>query len=493
MRAYRLSLDLMTAAVLSAALTGCMVGPDYKGPPQAAPLASQGGAFQRAMIAPVDGAPPPAQWWLALGDPQLTRLINDALADNPNLKAAQARVRNARAMLQEQRAGLLPQGGGSLAYIHAAIPKSADALLGGGAGGSSSGSGGVDLYSAAFDASWELDVFGGTRRGVQASRASAQAQQASFEDTQVELASEVAQAYVNLRDAQRRLILDTMVADLEDRMLQLTRTRRAGGTASEADVERLATQLSQTQADLAPLKASAEQALDQLAVLTGREPGALDADLAAPSDLPLPPPQVAIGDPAGLIRRRPDIRQAERLLAADTAAIGQKAASYFPSVNLFGTIGYSGADTAKLLSGDNLIQLGAPYLSWNVFNFPKINAQVKQAKATRDAAVFSYEQTVLTALQDAEDSLSRFARQRENAVQLAKARDSAARAAQLTQARYRDGTATLIDLLDTERQRLQTEQSLSQSQALLTNDYIALQKSLGLGWQGEPAPEGRGG
>jgi NodT family efflux transporter outer membrane factor (OMF) lipoprotein len=287
--------------------------------------------------------------------------------------------------------------------------------------------------------------------------------------------------------------LSASSADLEGRELQLSLQRRAAGTASDADIERLRTQLSQTRADLLPLKATLDQYLDQLALLTGREPGALDSELAGSAPPPLPPSSVAIGDPAAMIRRRPDIRQAERQLAAENAAIGQHVADYFPTVTLLGTVGYAGTQTSGLFDSRNVNALGGPSLSWNVLNLPKVQAQVKEAKAQYDTALFNYEQTVLAALQDAEDSLSRFGHQRENVVQLTAARDSAARAAELTRARYAGGTASLIDLLDTERQRVSTEESLAQAQALLTDDYVALQKSLGLGWQdalSSSAPKG---
>jgi NodT family efflux transporter outer membrane factor (OMF) lipoprotein len=394
-------------------------------------------------------------------------------------------VRNARAMLREQGAKLLPSGGASAAALAIKPPSAIGSVL----GASSSGAipNHVDLYTTALDASWELDLFGGVRRGVENAKASAQAQQASFEDAEVQLASEVAQAYVNLRDAQHRSALSAESAHLEDRELQLTLKRRAAGTASDSDVERLRTQLSQTRADLLPLKASADQYLDQLALLTGREPGALDQELAGSASPPLPPDSVPIGDPAAMIRRRPDIRQAERQLAAENASIGQNVASYFPTVTLLGTVGYAGTHTAGLFDSRNFNAVGGPSLSWNILNFPKIEAEVKQAKAQRDAALFTYEQTVLAALQDAEDSLSRFGHQREDVAQLAAARDSAARAAKLTRDRYAAGAASLIDVLDTERQRVSTEQSLAQGQAMLTNDYVALQKSLGLGWRGAPS------
>jgi NodT family efflux transporter outer membrane factor (OMF) lipoprotein len=487
---FNRAIPTLAVAAMAVELSACMVGPDYKGPPTMAPIALETGRFHRANAAPVAADPPLAQWWLALNDAELTRLINEAFAGSPNLKAAAAKLRNARAMLREQGAKLLPTGGASAAAFSVKPPSAIGSMLG--SGSSAALPGHIDLYSTALDASWEIDLFGGVRRGVENAKAGAEAQQASFEDAQVQLASEVAQAYVNLRDAQHRAALSTGSAALEDKALQLTLLRRAAGTASDADVERLRTQVSQTRADLLPLKATMDQYLDQLALLTGREPGALDSELAGAAPPPLPPSSVAIGDPAAMIRRRPDIRQSERQLAAENATIGQHVADYFPTVTLLGTVGYAGTRTAGLFDSRNLNALGGPSLTWNVLNFPKVQAQVQEAKAQRDAALYTYEQTVLAALQDAEDSLSRFGHQRENVAELAAAKDSAARAALLTRARYAGGTASLIDVLDTERQRVSTEQSLAQAQAMLTDDYVALQKSLGLGWQDavSSAPKG---
>jgi outer membrane protein TolC len=188
-----------------------------------------------------------------------------------------------------------------------------------------------------------------------------------------------------------------------------------------------------------------------------------------------------------MLRRRPDIREAERQLAAANATIGEHVADFFPSLTLFGTVGQSSTNSATLFSTRNLTGVGAPSLSWNVFDIPKVAAQVRGANADRDAAIENYRQTVLAALQDAEDSLSSFGHDRETLWQFTLARDSAVRAAASTRIRYDGGTATLIDLLDTERQRASAEQSVSQSQAQLTNAFVALQKSLGLGW-GAPPP-----
>jgi NodT family efflux transporter outer membrane factor (OMF) lipoprotein len=483
---------VIAAALAGAtALSACMVGPDYHGPPNAAPIASAPGAgFVRAPAGAYALVAPPARWWEALNDPELTRLIDMALAASPSLAQAEAKVRSSRAMVSEQRAGLLPTGGASALYAHARVPSG---VLGGGqsTGASSSAAAtNLDIYSANFDASWEIDLFGGVRRGIENAKGTFQAQEATFQDSQVQLASEVAQSYVNLRDVQARIRLGAESANVETEELALTRQRRAAGTASDGDVERLVSQLSQTKAQNAPLLAKRDQYLDQLALLTGREPGALDAELAGDVPTPEPPASVAIGDPAAMLRRRPDIREAERQLAAANATIGQHVADYFPSLSLFGVVGQSSNNTATLFNSSNFTALGAPSLSWNVFNFPKVAAQVRGAQADRDASIENYRQTVLAALQDAEDSLSTFGHDRETLRQFILARDSAVRAAASTRIRYAAGTASLIDLLDTERQRASAEQSVSQSQAQLTNAFVALQKSLGLGW-GAPPPAPR--
>jgi len=469
-------------------LAACTVGPDYQGPPDAAPVAAKAYAFHRAATADATVADPPAQWWAALQDPLLTRLIEVALHNSPTLQQDVARLRNARATLSEQRAGLLPHGGPSALGVRTQIPTGSLSALGSGGGGgtSSTGSGATsfttNLFDAGFDASWEIDIFGGTRRAIESASANSDAQAAQLADAQVQLAAEVAQGYVNLRDTQHRLTLLRQSADVERQMLDLTRQRRSGGTASDSDVARLETQLQQTAAKLPTLQSQTEQYLDQIAVLDAVEPGQLDADLSAPGALPTPPASVPVGDPAAMLRRRPDIREAERLLAANNAKIGQQVAQYFPSVTLLGTIGFTSTNAGDLFDGNNLTYLGGPSLSWNILNFPQTDARVDQAKATRDASLAQYRNTVLSALQDAETSLSRYGRQRDTVAHLAAADAAAIHAATLSRQRQQAGTASLIDTLDIERQRVQTEQDLAQARAQLTNDYISLQKALGLGW-----------
>ncbi len=254
---------------------------------------------------------------------------------------------------------------------------------------------------------------------------------------------------------------------------------------SDFDVDRLNQQVQQTLADLVPLQAQIDAQLDQIAVLTGRMPGDLDAELVTATPVPLPPATVSMGDPAALIRHRPDIREAERQIAAKNAAIGQHLADYFPKLQLLGDIGFSSTDVSQLFNADAFSGVVAPVLSWKPFDFGRTAAAVDEARAGRDEAVASYRSTVLKALQDAETALSKYGYQRRNLIGLEQVYASVSRAAALARVRFAGGTIALTDVLDTERQRYQAEESLAQAQAEMTEDYVALQKSLGLGWQGE--------
>lgn len=477
---------------LAALLAGCTVGPNYVGPPDAAPRAARAAAFARAGDAPVAARPPVARWWQALSDPTLDAIETRALAANPDLAAAEARLRQARASLREQKANLLPTTSASALYAHARIPgldlDSLDTQGGDGTAGESGGGGSssLDLYNLGFDASWEVDLFGGQRRAIEAARATAESAKAHLDDAQVSLTAEVAQAYVNVRDRQRRIALNRASIARQERMLALTRQRFGRGTASRLDVERLSQQLDSTRADATPLNAELEAYLDELATLTGDEPGALDATMTPAQPLPLPPAEVAVGDPAALLQRRPDIRAAERTLAADTAKIGQAEAARFPRLSIAGIIGIGGTSPSDLTHLDDFTALIAPQLSWSFLDFGRNAAKVKQAQGVRDEAEAQYRSTVLAALRDAEDSLSRFRYRRITVATLARAKASADRALDLSRQRYAAGTTTLIDLLDAERQQIDAEQSLSIAEAALTGDFIAIQKALGLGW-GPPA------
>jgi len=478
---HRSTCFALAAVALLSVLSGCTVGPDYHGAPTVAQNADHNANFVRTPNVGMTATAAPNQWWLALNDPQLNDLIAAALAHSPDVHIAQARLRESRAQLDQEHANALPKLSGNAAALRTREPDLGSFGPSGSSG--SSGRGPLQFYTVGFDATWEIDLFGGTRRAIEAASANAQAVDADLSDTQVSLAAEVARTYVELRDEQTRLELAQRQAQTEQKILTLTEERRQRGTAADIDVERLSTQVENTRATLNPLDAQVTDSLDRLAVLTGREPGALDTQLANTQPLPTLPQTVAIGDPSALLQQRPDIRAAERRLASSNAQIGEHVADFFPKVTLLGDLGFSASDPGHLIRKSNFSWVGAPYLQWNAFDFGRTLGAVHAAEASRDEAEAQYTKTVLEALQDANSSLSRYGHQRDHVVTLQKVEASATHSATLMRQRYSAGVATLIDLLDTQRQEFTSQQNVIAGQAELLKDFIALQKSLGLGWQ----------
>ena len=478
----------LSALLAATTLAGCTVGPDYKGPPATASDAVQRGSFVRAADPSLRPAPGLARWWETLGDATLTTLVDDALAHSPTIDQAQARLREARARLGSQRANGQPNVSASATYLRADLP--GIDLGNDDAAGEEQGSGNdrtaLNFYNLGGTASWEPDLFGGGRRGVEGARATLEQRYADLADAQVSLSAQVAQAYVSLRETQERARLNAQSSGLQRRQFALTGQRFEAGAASSLDVERVRNQLESTDAQTIPLRAQVDELLNQLAILTGRTPGALDGTLASAVAVPLPPAAVPIGDPAALVAHRPDIRAAERALAASNAQVGVNTARLFPSLNFMGIFGLGGTSVGDVIDPGKLTTLVAPMLSWSFLDFGRGRANVRQAEAQRDLADAQYRQTVLEALQDAETSLSRFGNTRLQLAQLLRAEESAQRAARLNGQRVAAGTSSVIDQLDVERQRLSASISVARAKAQLTNNYIAVQKSLGLSWT---APE----
>jgi NodT family efflux transporter outer membrane factor (OMF) lipoprotein len=479
----------LLAATVALLLSGCMVGPNYRGAPAVTPAAK---GFQRADATAVN-AEPVAQWWTALGDPELSHLIDETLASNPGIDVARARVREARASLRQQTASGLPSVGADAAYLRTAnvaslLGSSSSGSGGQGSGGSgsagsgSSSGGGLNLYVVGFDATWELDFFGGNRRAVEGASAAVGASEANVADAIVTLTAEVAQSYVQLCGARQRLALTQQNIDIESRLAELMKVRRANGVATELDIVRVDNQLDTTRALLPTLNATISEQLNRLAALTAKAPGELDAELAHIAAVPAPPATTTIGDPVALLRRRPDIRVAERRLAQQTAAVGQNVAAEFPKVSLLGTVGFAATHPGDLFDGHDFTYLAGPMLQWTPWDFGRLRARTAQARSARDEAEANYRQTVLNALADAETSLARYGQQRDEVTILGRARASAEEAYRLTEIRLRGGTAATTDVLDADTRRKQADLSYQVALSDLTQDYVALQKSLGLGW-----------
>ncbi|WP_164271683.1 efflux transporter outer membrane subunit [Stenotrophomonas sp. B1-1] len=491
-------------ALLPLLLAGCMLGPDYVKPELAGAATSQA-QLHRAPQAGVQPASPPSQWWRALHDPLLDQLVDEALRNSPDLRAAQAKLLASRALQRQRRAEQLPSVGAAAGYANIKAPDSLENSvrgLGENIAGVAEANGrpqeaaqlrqqfadldlDTELYVAGFDASWELDLFGRRRRAAEQAAAEAEANAAALADAQVQLAAELAQVYLGFRSSRERIALaeDNLRAAADS--LQLTRQRRQRGADSDLQVERAQAQLQQQQAALPPLRAQADEARDVLALMVGREPGALDARLAVDQPLPRLPANVPVDDAGALIQRRPDVRKAERELAASSAQIGQALSAYFPQVTLLGTIG-AGATSASDLGRDSAATIVAPFLRWSLFDFGVNKARVAQARAGNQARLAAYESSVLAALQDANTALARFGAAREQLQASERAQASAERSLALMTQRRQAGATSQIDLLDVQRQRLQAQDGAAQARLQLLVRYVALQKSLGLGWQEAP-------
>ncbi|MBM3928694.1 MAG: efflux transporter outer membrane subunit [Sphingomonadales bacterium] len=454
------------------------------------------GGFVRATPQMTADAPAVARWWEGFGDPLLDTLVADALAHSPTIDQVTARVREAQAQQRQQRTGQLPSVSANATVIRADLPgldlgagQSGGQGQGQGQGNAQAQGGGSPLtfYNLGLNAAWELDLFGGGRRSNEQAAAAVGARIADLADAQVSLSAGVAQAYVALRDVQERIRLNARSTQLQQQQIALTRQRFDQGVASRLDLERLQGQLDQTVAQAIPLAAQRDEYLNQLAVLTGRAPGALDATLATAAPVPLPPAQVAVGDPAQLIARRPDVRAAERQLAAATAGVGVSKAKELPTVRFLGLLGLGGTTPGAVFDLGNLTTLAAPSLSWSFLDFGRARAATRASEAQRDQADATYRRAVLEALQDAETQLSRFGNSRIQLGQLAQAEATASRAAALNRQRVAAGTSRLIDQLDIDRQQIAAQIAVAQAKAGVSTSYIAVNKALGLGWSASDA------
>lgn len=456
-------------------LSGCMtVGPDYVAP--ALPSAESWQQAKRYHDEFSSEHPDNlSQWWQQLSDPTLSDLINRALLASPDMKSAQAKLRESRARLGAANANLLPT---VTANGTASRSKSS----------TESGSGMArEVYNAGFDASWEIDLFGGTRRTIEATTADYQATEANLQDVQVSLAAEVARNYANYRNSQSRLLITRNNLDCQSETLQITIWRAQAGLVSSLDVEQARTNREQTRAQIPLLETSLTEAEHRLAVLLGQQPGTLDDSLATTTAAMTVPAKLAVGIPADLLRQRPDVRAAERKLAAETARVGSATAALYPSFRLSGSLGLealtlqglsgSGADTNSLLAS-----LTAP-----VFNGGQLRQALNIQTAVQEQTLLSYQKTVLTALEDVENALVLLANSQERTSALSNAAESARNAALLARHQYSAGLIDFLTVLGTERTRLSVEDSLAGAHNDGITSVISLYKALGGGWTAAPS------
>jgi multidrug efflux system outer membrane protein len=455
-------------ALLSALLfvTACAVGPNYHAPDTAPPV------LQNAAAAGVLAQDPEAAWWQEFADPELDRLVRRALAANLDLRMAFDRVRAARAVFIERNYDYAPH-----VALQGAYGKSVEQEPGFGLSRIT-----ADSDSLGFDASWEIDLFGHVRRSVEAARADLGAERASFRDAEVTVAAEVARNYFELRGAQKRLAVARENLASEKQTLDLTLLRDEAGRGSELDVQRSRARFKATEATIPLLEAGERQGAYRLAVLLGERPGMLDEELK-PEPTASYAKALPIGDASQLLRRRPDVRAAERQLAAATARVGVATADLFPRVDVTGFVGFLSGDVGRLFSttlpNDARAWSIAPTVTWPAFDLGSVRARLHASEAQSDAAAANYEKVVLGALEDTENSFLTYGKRQAQLKSLNEQAQASRRAAELADIQYREGVADFLVLLDAQRTQLDAEDGVAQAETAVNVAVIAVYKALG--------------
>jgi NodT family efflux transporter outer membrane factor (OMF) lipoprotein len=420
-----------------------------------------------------------ARWWLVFKDSQLDRLIGEAGKANHDLRLAEARVREARALAGVVGSRLLPQASVGGEYSRERLSgNSPQGRVIQGAGGRLEG----NLFSLSADMNWEIDVFGGTRRAVEAAEADVEAAEESSRLALVIVLAEVGFNYLELRGLQKELALARDHVRLEEDTLALARNRAQAGLASELDPARAEAEVEAIRSRVPILERRIEQVLDRLAVLLGKQPGELGGELRPGAPMPAAVPGIPVGLPSDLLRRRPDIRRAERELAAQTARVGEATADLFPKFFLTGAGGFQSLRVTDFLdAGSRFWSLG-PSLSWPIFAGGRIRKNIEVQNARQEQAAIRYEQTVLVSLEEVENALISFGKEQEYYRSLLSAEKASRRAFDLADQQYRGGLVDFIVVLDAERRLLGAQDDLARSERALGQYLVLLYKALGGGW-----------
>jgi NodT family efflux transporter outer membrane factor (OMF) lipoprotein len=417
-----------------------------------------------------------SQWWAALNDPLLTSLEERAVKGNLDLKKAEAVIRQVRAQRNYAQLGMLPTVTGNAS------------ANGGHTGGSNGGPSGTTQMSAlSIDASWEPDFFGRLRGTVNAYEADLGGAEESLRDVLVSLTAEVALNYVSARSYQAQIAVTEANLKSFEQTYEVTLAQYQSGLATELDAAQARMNVQSTRATLPSLEGGLQSAVNHIAVLLGERPGAVNAELAEVRPVPSVPLEVAVGVPADLLRRRPDIRNAERQVAAQTARLGVSKADLYPTFTLSGSLGLSSEVFSKLFTPDALLASIAGAVQHTIFDRRKIRENIKVQDAVLDQNVTAYESTVLTAMEDVENALLAFAKEQARRQSLAEASVAAAQASQIANDLYASGLKDFLNVLDAERSLLNLQNELAQSDATITADLIRLYKALGGGWDSSAA------
>jgi len=467
----RCPLNVLLSAIIALALAGCAaVGPDYTRVEPDAPekwhTQLQGG-LNPGVLDPETLA----RWWRSLNDSELSSLEERAVKGNLDLKIAQARILEARALRGISKADFFPTIDASASSTNYRNSENSSSFQE------------HKLYSVGFDAGWELDIFGGIRRSVEAAQANLEATQMDLYDVLVSLLAEVALNYVEVRTFQTALTVTESNIKSQEETYELNRSRYQAGIINELAVQQSLYSLEQTRSLIPALQTGLEAAKNRLAVLLGEKPGAVHHELAERKPIPVPPVTVAVGVPAEAMRRRPDIRRAERNLAAQTARVGVATADLYPKFHLIGSIGLESVSTGNLLTPDSRAWSITPGVSWNIFRGGAIRQNIKVQSARQEQALIQYESAVLNAQEEVENVLVAYEKQQRRRQSLAAATAAAQKAVQLAQDQYKVGLVDFSNVLDAQRSLLSFQDQLAQSNGAVTSNLIRLYKALGGGWK----------
>jgi outer membrane protein, multidrug efflux system len=456
--------------MLVAALMGCAsVGPNYVRPDT--PLPDDWHTQLMGGLLPDQTDPAKlAQWWTALNDPELIHLIRRAATGSLDLKQATARLREARARRLLAGAAQFP----TLDATGRATRSRSNENTGSGKTNT--------LYSTGFDAGWEIDLFGGIRRSVEAAEADFMASREDLRDVMVSLMAEVALNYTEVRTTQARLATAQTNIQNQEETEQLTQWRFKAGLTDELDVHRARSSLESARSRLPALRTALEEAKNRLAVLVGAHPGELHKELEPVRPVPVVPLNVAVGIPADLLRQRPDVRKAEQELAAQTARIGVATADLYPKLSLNGSIGFDALSTGDLLSSGSRSYSYGPSIAWRIFDAGAVRRNIEVQSAKQEQALMAYESTVLKALEETENALVAYAEEQQRRDSLVEAVRSAQQALELAQFKYQAGLIDFLALLDAQRSLLAYQDELSLSNGTVTSNLVRLYKTLGGGW-----------
>jgi outer membrane protein, multidrug efflux system len=471
--------------LLLVGIMGCTVGPNFRMPDMRLPATWSEVPQNGVTTQPLHMA----QWWKTFNDPGLDALIERAVQSNLDLRLAQARMRESRALRGVAAADLWPTIDVSGSYARNRRSENVSAAQGGPANGSPASGGAAfgkleqDLFQSGFDASWEVDLFGGVRRSIEAADADLAASVEDLRDVLVTLLAEVARNYVEVRGFQRRITIAQDNIRSQQETLELTQARFDAGLTSQLDVVQAASQLATTQAQVPTLETSLKQGIHRLSVLLGQAPGVLLSEVSQAAPIPPGPLEVPVGLPSDLLRRRPDVRRAERQVAAATARVGVAVADLFPKLSLTGSLGLQSNLLADLPLGSSRFWSIGPTLSWPLFDAGRIRANIQVQNAREEQRLTQYAQAVLTSLEDVENALVAYSREQTRRNRLAEAVAANRRAVELANELYTRGLGDFLNVLESQRSLFSSQSDLVQSEATVSSNVVALYKALGGGWQ----------